>query len=314
LGLPAHPRGTAAPGRTGLGNRDPRHPPPSRVRSRAARHNHDLAGLPSPAGGRDHGVRLLHRRHGLAATTLRAVLRARLQTRLLGRGDRQPHGGWVTQQARNLLLVLGDRRRRVRFVLRDHDAKFSRSFDAVFCSEGAEVLLTPVQAPNANAYAERWIRTVRAECLDWLLIVGRGHLEQVLRVYVQHYNAHRPPGAPTAAAGSSCRTNAHRHGSAGPGPPTRPARWSRARVPPSCMNAFMHPTRGDWTGGGSVPPMRAAGPVDQTTRPAGMAAPAQGEVAVPNRGHELPSGPPAWSLDPIQKRAFRKQRAFRDHA
>jgi putative transposase len=62
----------------------------------------------------------------------------------------------------------------------------------VFCSEGAEVLLTPVQAPNANAYAERWIRTVRAECLDWLLIVGRGHLEQVLRVYVQHYNAHRP--------------------------------------------------------------------------------------------------------------------------
>jgi putative transposase len=54
------------------------------------------------------------------------------------------------------------------------------------------VLLTPVHAPNANAYAERWIRTVRAECLDWLLIVGRGHLEQVLRVYVQHYNAHRP--------------------------------------------------------------------------------------------------------------------------
>jgi putative transposase len=60
----------------------------------------------------------------------------------------------------------------------------------VFCFEGAEVLLTPVQAPNANAHAERWIRTVRAECLDWLLIVGRGHLEQVLRVYVQHYNVH----------------------------------------------------------------------------------------------------------------------------
>jgi len=54
------------------------------------------------------------------------------------------------------------------------------------------VLITPVQAPNANAYAERWIRTVRAECLDWLLIVGRGHLEQVLGVYVEHYNRHRP--------------------------------------------------------------------------------------------------------------------------
>jgi putative transposase len=62
----------------------------------------------------------------------------------------------------------------------------------VFRAEGAEVLVTPVQAPNANAHAERWIRTVRAECLDWLLIVGRGHLEQVLRVYVEHYNAHRP--------------------------------------------------------------------------------------------------------------------------
>jgi putative transposase len=103
-----------------------------------------------------------------------------------------PDGAWVAQQARNLLLGLGERERRLRFVLRDHDAKFTRSFDDVFCSEGAEVLLTPVQAPNANAHAERWIRTVRAECLDWLLIVGRGHLEQVLRVYVQHYNAHRP--------------------------------------------------------------------------------------------------------------------------
>ena len=92
-----------------------------------------------------------------------------------------PDGAWVTQQARNLLLVLDGRGRRVRFLLRDRDAKFSRSFDDVFRVEGAEVLVTPVQAPNANAYAERWIRTVRAECLDWLLIVGRGHLEQVLR-------------------------------------------------------------------------------------------------------------------------------------
>jgi putative transposase len=80
----------------------------------------------------------------------------------------------------------------VRFLVRDRDAKFARAFDNVFHSDGAEVLITPVQAPNANAYAERWIRTVRAECLDWLLITGRGHLEQVLRVYIEHYNAHRP--------------------------------------------------------------------------------------------------------------------------
>jgi len=103
-----------------------------------------------------------------------------------------PDGGWVTQQARNLLLVLEERGRRVRFLLRDRDAKFTRSFDDVFSSEGGEVLVTPVRAPQANAYAERWVRTVRAECLDWLLIVGRGHLEQVLRVYIQHYNRHRP--------------------------------------------------------------------------------------------------------------------------
>ena len=82
--------------------------------------------------------------------------------------------------------------RPLQFLIRDRDAKFSRAFDDVFRSEGIEVLITPVRAPNANAYAERWIRTVRAECLDWLLIIGRGHLEQVLRVYVEHYNAHRP--------------------------------------------------------------------------------------------------------------------------
>jgi putative transposase len=103
-----------------------------------------------------------------------------------------PDSAWVTQQARNLLLVLGERGRQVRFLLRDRDAKFCRSFDEVFRSEGAQVLVTPVRAPTANAYAERWVGTVRAECLDWLLIVGRGHLEQVLRVYVEHYNRHRP--------------------------------------------------------------------------------------------------------------------------
>jgi transposase InsO family protein len=103
-----------------------------------------------------------------------------------------PDGAWVAQQARNLLLMLGERGRRVRFLLRDRDAKFCRAFDDLFRSEGAEVVLTPVQAPNANAVAERFVGTVRAECLDWLLIVGRTHLDRVLRVYVGHYNRHRP--------------------------------------------------------------------------------------------------------------------------
>ncbi len=125
-----------------------------------------------------------------------------------------PAGTWVAQQARNLLLELGERRR-VRFVLRDRDAKFCRAFDEVFRSEDAEVVLTPVQAPNANAFAERWIGTVRAECLDWLLIVGRGHLEQVLRVYTEHYNRHRPHRAlrleaPDRPAGLTVVGGAHR--------------------------------------------------------------------------------------------------------
>jgi hypothetical protein len=103
-----------------------------------------------------------------------------------------PDDGWVAQQARNFFLAAAEGGQRLRFVLRDRDAKFCRGFDDVFGTEGAEVLVTPLQAPNANAYAERWVGTVRAECLDWLLVVGRRHLERTLKVYVAHYNAHRP--------------------------------------------------------------------------------------------------------------------------
>ncbi len=103
-----------------------------------------------------------------------------------------PNAAWVAQQARNLLLRLEEQGRRVRFLIRDRDAKFCRSFDDVFRSEGADLVMTPVQAPNANAHTERWVRTVRAECLDWLLVVGQRHLDRVLRVYVEHYNRHRP--------------------------------------------------------------------------------------------------------------------------
>ena len=96
------------------------------------------------------------------------------------------------------------------FLVRDRDAKLSRAFDDVFGSDHAEVLSTPVPAPNANAYAERWIRTVRAECLDWLLITGRGHLEQVLGIYVEHDNGHRPHrGAPTGVTGGTDRSSRH---------------------------------------------------------------------------------------------------------
>jgi putative transposase len=79
----------------------------------------------------------------------------------------------------------------VRFLIHDRDSKFPGSFDEVFRSEGTEVILTPIRAPNANASAERWVRTVRAEFLDWMLIFGRRHLDRVLRTYAEHYNGHR---------------------------------------------------------------------------------------------------------------------------
>ena len=103
-----------------------------------------------------------------------------------------PTGAWVTQAARNLLADLADAGRSFRFLIRDRDTTFTRAFDDVLGAEGIRVIRTPVAAPRANGYAERWVRTVRTECLDWLLITGRRHLEEVLRVYVDHYNRHRP--------------------------------------------------------------------------------------------------------------------------
>jgi transposase InsO family protein len=91
----------------------------------------------------------------------------------------------VTQQARNLSFtgIL----ERTRLLIHDRDRKFTAAFNEVFRSEGVEVIQTPVRAPRANAHAERFVRTVRAECLDWLLILGRRHLEHVLRTYTNHY-------------------------------------------------------------------------------------------------------------------------------
>lgn len=101
-----------------------------------------------------------------------------------------PSGAWVTQQARNLGFT--GVFERMRFLVHDRDSKFSGSFDEVFRSEGLTVIQTPIRAPQANAYAERFVRSVRAECLDWLLILGHRHLESVLRVYTAHYNRERP--------------------------------------------------------------------------------------------------------------------------
>jgi hypothetical protein len=104
----------------------------------------------------------------------------------------KPNTAWMLQQARNLLMQLDDSDRQVRFLIHDRDANFPCAFDALLASADIKVIRTPVQAPNANAHMERWVGTVRRECLDRLLILGRRQLEHVLRVYVQHYNGGRP--------------------------------------------------------------------------------------------------------------------------
>src|SRR5664280_115647 len=92
-----------------------------------------------------------------------------------------PDSTWATQQARNLTMALDDRSPAIRFLIRDRDSKYSRSFDTVLRSEGMRVIRTPFRAPNANAHAERVIETIRAECLDWTLILGRRHLDRTLQ-------------------------------------------------------------------------------------------------------------------------------------
>ena len=103
-----------------------------------------------------------------------------------------PTAAWVAQQARNLTWTLQEAGRPCCYLIHDRDAKYPPAFDRVFTAEGVEVVRTPYRAPQANGYAERWVRSVRAECLDHLLIGGEGHLQRVLTAYVAHYNEARP--------------------------------------------------------------------------------------------------------------------------
>jgi len=175
-----------------------------------------LAAVPAPAGSNDAGLRF---------STVETVWLTRIYVLFFVSLERRriefvastsnPDGRWVAQQARNLLMLLADRKQSFRFLLHDRDSKFSAGFNEVFRSEGMKIVQTPIRAPNANAYAERWVGTLRRECLDRTLIVNRRQLEQVLRVYTAHYNCHRPHRSlslrpPDESASASVRAPAGR--------------------------------------------------------------------------------------------------------
>ena len=103
-----------------------------------------------------------------------------------------PDGASTTQQARNFVFSLPERERPLEFLIRDNDGKFTRAFDTVFSAEGVRLIRTPVRAPKANAVAERFVGSVRRECLGWLLIANRRHLNRVLREFAEHWDSHRP--------------------------------------------------------------------------------------------------------------------------
>ena len=171
------------PGRpSGLPHLDPQHPSAFQTSAIATAYAADLATILEGPCELNSGLRLLYRRHPRPRTRARLIFFIELATRQILQVSvtEHPDGDWVTQQARNLCWSLETVGVRPTIFLRDLDSKFSTRFDAVFASEGIATVRTPYRTPQANGHVERWVGSARRECLDWLLIVNRDHLERVL--------------------------------------------------------------------------------------------------------------------------------------
>jgi putative transposase len=155
-----------------------------------------------------------------------------------------PDGRWIAQHSRHLAWSLSERAIPARFLIHDRDSKFSRDFDEVFRSEGVEIIRIPFRAPQADAIAERWVGTVRRDCLDWLLIASRRQLERVPRVYIDHYNTHRPHRAlGLDTTNTRDPPTSRRFKPTRPAPPTRTTRRIDPRIRADSMTGgFTYPT------------------------------------------------------------------------
>jgi transposase InsO family protein len=183
-----------------------------------------------------------------------------------------PTAPWVTQQARQLTWTLAERAEPIRFLIRDRDQKFTSSFDEVFRGAGIEIIRTPFRVPQANGVAERFVRTIRSECLDWLLILDHGQLERAATVFVDHYKSRAVGGRgarPEPYAAGMVRLFRLRFGGEGSarGEAARISRGPSLSPPPAqgrraWLTAVSHPS-GIWDAGrsvsGTLSPPRAVG-------------------------------------------------------